>query len=142
ELARDIFSRTLVGLRISLAAAGFALVVVVTIGVAVGAVAAVGPGWADGLLMRATDVAYAFPDLLLIILLRAALGDEVAGFARIAGVDTGVWLLFLAISLTAWPTMARLVRAQLLALREQEFTLATTALGASRRRLVFRHWLP
>lgn len=142
ELARDIFSRMLAGLRISLAAAVFALVMVVVIGVSVGAGAAAGPRWVDELLMRATDVAYAFPDLLLIILLRAALGNEIFGMSRIAGVDTGVWLLFLAISLTAWPTMARLVRARMLVLREQEFSIAASALGATRRRLVFQHWLP
>jgi oligopeptide transport system permease protein len=142
ELARDIFSRTLIGLRISLAAAGFALVVVTVIGVAVGLASAAGPSWSDGVLMRATDVAYAFPDLLLIILLRAALGDEVFGLSRIAGVDVGILLLFLAISLTAWPTTARLVRGQLLVLREQELTTAAEALGASRRRIALRHWLP
>jgi len=142
ELARDIFSRTLVGLRISLASAGVALVMVVAIGVAVGAAAAAGPRWMDGLMMRATDVAYAFPDLLLIILLRAALGNQLFGHSKVAGVDASVWLLFIAISLTAWPTMARLVRARMLVLREQEFSLAATALGAGRTRLVFRHWLP
>jgi ABC-type dipeptide/oligopeptide/nickel transport system permease subunit len=142
ELARDIFSRTVIGLRISLAAAVFALVAVVLLGVTVGAAAVAGPIWMDRTLMRVTDVAYAFPDLLLIILLRAAFGNELFGYTSVAGISTGVWLLALAISLTAWPTMARLVRGRMLVLREQEFSTAAIALGAGQRRLVVRHWLP
>lgn len=142
QLARDIFSRTLYGLRVSLAAAFFAVVVVTILGVTIGAAAAAGPQWFDGLLMRGTDVAYAFPDLLLVILLRAALGDRILGQPEVLGVSSSILLLFFAISITAWPTMARLVRGQILVLRAQEFTTAAEALGASRTRLVTRHWLP
>jgi ABC-type dipeptide/oligopeptide/nickel transport system permease subunit len=142
ELARDIFSRTVIGLRISLAAAVFALVAVVLLGVTIGSVAVAGPLWADRMLMRVTDIAYAFPDLLLIILLRAAFGNELFGYTSVAGISAGVWLLALAISFTAWPTMARLVRGRMLVLREQEFSTAAIALGAGQRRLVVRHWLP
>lgn len=142
QLARDIFSRMLHGLRISLAAALFAAVVVTTLGVTIGAASASGPGWLDMLLMRATDVAYAFPDLLLIILLRAALGNEIFGHTSILGVSSSVILLFVAISVTAWPTMARLVRAQFLVLRGMEFSAAAEALGATRWRMATRHWLP
>ncbi len=142
QLARDIFSRTVYGLRVSLSAALFAVVVVTVLGVAVGAAAASGPSWVDGLLMRVTDVAYAFPDLLLVILLKAALGDEVFGRKSIAGVSASVLVLFFAISITAWPTMARLVRAQVMVLRGMEFSTAAESLGATRWRLVSRHWLP
>ena len=142
QLARDIFSRTLVGLRISLAAALFAMVVVTLIGVSVGTLAAVGPRWFDDTLMRCTDVAYGFPDLLLMILLSSALGDSVFGAGSVAGVDARLLLLFLAISLTAWPTTARLVRGQLLAIREMEFAIAAEALGASPWRRVSQHLLP
>lgn len=142
HLARDIFSRALFGLRISLAAAVFALLVVTAVGVAVGAAAAAGPRWVDGLLMRGTDLAYAFPDLLLVILLRAALGDQIFGRSSLLGVPASVFLLFFAISVTAWPTMARLVRAQLLVLRSMEYSTAAESLGASRWRMVTRHWLP
>src|SRR5690606_36533206 len=121
ELARDIFSRTLIGLRISLGAAFFAIIVVTSLGILVGMLSASGPRWFDDLMMRATDIAYAFPDLLLIILLRAAFGNSLFGFRSVAGMDVSILLLFLAISLTAWPTMARLVRGQLLSLREMEF---------------------
>jgi len=142
HLARDIFSRTAYGLRISLAAALFAVIMVTAVGVAVGAAASSGPGWLDALLMRATDLAYAFPDLLLVILLRAAMGDEILGRTSILGVSSSVLLLFFAISVTAWPTMARLVRAQIMVLRRMEFSTAAESLGADHWRLVTRHWLP
>ena len=142
QLARDIFSRTIVGLRISLSAAVFAIIVVTLIGMLVGTLAGAGPSILDRLLMRVTDIAYAFPDLLLIILLRSAFGTEIFGFQRILGLEANVVLLFFAISLTAWPTMARLVRGQLLSIRETEYTTAAIALGASRTRIAVRHWLP
>jgi oligopeptide transport system permease protein len=142
QLARDIFSRTLEGLRVSMAAALFTVLIAGGIGIAVGLAAASGPGWLDSLLMRGTDLAYAFPDLLLIILLRAALGDTFFGAHQVLGVDAGVFLLFLAIGLTAWPTMARLVRGQVLSVRETEFSMAAVAIGASPSRIAVRHWLP
>ena len=142
HLARDIFSRLVIGLRISLAAALFAVVVVTVIGLLVGSLAVAGPPIADRLLMRVTDAAFAFPDLLLIILLRSAFGDEIFGFQTVLGLDADVLLLFFAISFTFWPTMARLVRGQLLSIRETEYTQAAIALGASRSRIVLRHWLP
>lgn len=142
HLGRDIFSRIVFGLRVSMAAALFAVVMVTTLGVVVGATAAAGPAWLDSLLMRATDVAYAFPDLLLVILLRAALGDSILGRSSVLGVSASVLLLFFAISVTAWPTMARLVRAQMLVLRGMEYSTAAESLGADRWRMVTRHWLP
>lgn len=142
HLARDIFSRTVLGLRISLSAAFFAIVVVTIVGIFVGVLSAAGPRWIDDLMMRATDIAYAFPDLLLIILLRAAFGDSLFGMRQILGMEASVFLLFLAISLTAWPTMARLVRGQLLSIREMDYSQAAIAIGASKTRIAVRHWLP
>lgn len=142
ELARDIFSRSVLGLRISLGAALFLIVIVTTVGITVGVAAAAGPRWVDELLMRMTDVAYAFPDILLIILLRSAFGDTILGQRSVVGIDVDVLLLFFAIGLTAWPTMARLVRAQLLSLREREFTTAARSMGAGPMRIAVTHWLP
>ena len=142
QLARDIFSRTVVGLRISLSAAVFAITVVTFVGVSIGTLAVAGPANFDRVLMRVTDVAYAFPDLLLIILLRSVFGTKILGQSSILGLESSIIFLFLAISLTAWPTMARLVRGQLLSIREREYTHAATALGASRTRIALRHWLP
>lgn len=140
HLARDVFSRLVVGLRISLAAAAVAVVVVTALGVGIGTLAVAGPRWLDGLLMRATDLAFAFPDLLLIILLRAALDGLTRG--RSVPSEVPLLLLFFAISVTAWPTMARLVRGQLLAIRTTEYSAAAVALGVTPGRLALRHWLP
>lgn len=142
QLARDIFSRTLFGLRISLAAAAVAIALTTVLGVGIGTLAATGPRWLDDLLMRATELAFAFPALLLIVLLRSAFGDTLLGRASLLGVDATVLLLFFAIALAAWPTTARLVRGQLLSIRELEHVLAAQALGASRARVVWRHMLP
>jgi ABC-type dipeptide/oligopeptide/nickel transport system permease subunit len=92
--------------------------------------------------MRATDIAFAFPDLLLIILLSAAFGGSLFGLASIAGVDSQIWLLFFAISITAWPTTARLVRGQLLSIREMEYAVAARSIGASPMRVAWRHLMP
>jgi len=142
QLARDVFSRTVVGLRISLSAAFFAIIVVSVIGVLVGTVAASGPRIVDDVLMRVTDITFSFPDLLFIVLLRAAFGASIFGFTHILGIQASLLLLFLAIALTAWPTMARLIRGQLLSIRELEYTVAAQAIGASRTRVALRHWLP
>ncbi|MBT5774255.1 MAG: ABC transporter permease [Dehalococcoidia bacterium] len=141
-LGRDIFSRTVVGLRISLSAAIFAIVAVTLLGVVIGTISAAGPPIVDRLLMRITDVAFAFPGLLLIILLRSVFGTEIFGRDSIFGLEASVLLLFLAISLTAWPAMARVVRGQLLSIRETEYTEAAISLGASKTRIAVRHWLP
>ena len=140
QLARDIFSRMVFGLRISLAAAVVVVVVVTILGIAIGTVAVAGPRWLDGLLMRVTDLAFAFPDLLLVILLRAALDGAVR--RRDVPSEVPLLLVFVAISVTAWPTMARLVRGQLLAIQPTEYSVAAFALGASPARVAWRHWLP
>lgn len=142
QLARDIFSRTIIGLRISLSAAFFAIAIVGVVGVSIGTLAASGPRAVDDLFMRFTDIIYSFPDLLLIIMLRAVFGTQLFGFDKILGVDASLLLLFLAIGATAWPTMARIIRGQLLSIRETEYTMAARALGASRTRIAIRHWLP
>ena len=142
QLARDVFSRTVVGLRISMAAATIAIVVATTLGALIGAAAVLGPRAVDALLMRATDVAFAFPALLLVILLRSALGPTAFGRAELFGLSADLLLLFLAIALTSWPTMARLVRGQLLAIRQQDHVLAAESLGCSPARVALRHMLP
>jgi len=142
QLARDIFSRAIVGLRISLSAAAVAIFVVTVVGMTVGTAAAMSPRWLDDLIMRSTDVAFAVPDLLLIILLRAAFGQTLFGRSSVLGIDADVLLLFIAIAITAWPTLARLVRGQLLAVREMEFVTAARSLGCSPLRIALRHMLP
>jgi oligopeptide transport system permease protein len=125
------------GARISMTVALIVQVVVLAIGVPVGAAAAWFGGRLDTLLMRLTDIVYAFPDLLFIILLSVAFRDTLFGKA----ID-GLLIVFVAIGLTAWVTMARLVRGQLLSLKESEFVEAARAIGVSDRKIVTRHLLP
>lgn len=137
QIGRDLLSRLMDGARISMTVALIVQIVVLGIGVPVGAAAAWFGGRLDSLLMRITDVVYAFPDLLFIILLSVAFRDTFFGKA----ID-GLLIVFVAIGLTAWVTMARLVRGQLLSLKESEFVEAARAIGVSDRRIVTRHLLP
>lgn len=137
SLGRDLFSRLLDGARISVSVAFVVQIVILLIGVPVGALAGWFGGRLDNFLMRVTDVIYAFPDLLFIILLSVAFRETFFGQAL-----DGLLLVFVAIGLTSWVTVARLVRGQLLSLKETEFVEAARAIGVSDRRIVTRHLLP
>jgi len=133
----DTFSKLLDGAQISMSVAFVVQAVVLLIGVPIGAVAGWYGGRVDTYLMRFTDVMYAFPDLLFIILLSVAFRDTDFGRAL-----NGLFLVFVAIGLTSWVTVARLVRGQLLSLRETEFVEAARAIGVSSGKIVTRHLLP
>jgi ABC-type dipeptide/oligopeptide/nickel transport system permease subunit len=135
-LGRDTLSRLLFGARISLSVALGVELLVVTTGLAVGLIAGFAGGIVDTLLMRATDVMLAFPDVLLAILLLGTLGAA----ARLPAASEG--LVILALGITGWPPLARLVRGQVLSLRKREFVEAARALGATNGRIVTRHILP
>ena len=137
NLGRDLFSRLLDGARISVTVAFVVQLVILAIGVPIGALAGWFGGRLDNFLMRLTDVIYAFPDLLFIILLSVAFRETFFGQAL-----DGLFLVFVAIGLTSWVTVARLVRGQLLSLKETEFVEAARAIGVSDRRIVTRHLLP
>ncbi len=111
--------------------------VILLIGVPIGAIAGWFGGRLDNILMRFTDIIYAFPDLLFIILLSVALRETFLGQAM-----DGLLLVFVAIGLTSWVTVARLVRGQMLALKETEFVEAARAIGVRDRRIVTKHLLP
>ena len=129
EYGRDVFSRWLYGARISLSIALLATVLALTIGVAVGAVAALGPAVLDGLLMRFVDGILSFPWLFLLIAL--------AAFSRPSTTS-----LVLILGATSWPFVSRLARAELLALRGRDFVHAARGLGMGETRIFFRHILP
>ncbi len=137
QIGRDLLSRLLDGARISMTVAIVVQVVVLTIGVPLGAAAGWFGGRTDNFLMRFTDVIYAFPDLLFIILLSVAFRETAFGKAM-----DGLLLVFVAIGLTSWVTVARLVRGQMLSLKETEFVEAARAIGVSDRKIVTRHLLP
>ncbi|MBI4496540.1 MAG: ABC transporter permease [Chloroflexi bacterium] len=128
-LGRDVLSRLIYGAQVSMTVGVFAQVIYLAVGLPIGALAGMLGGRFDNLLMRFVDVVYAFPDLLLIILLRAVFGGS-------------LFMIFLAIGLVHWTTMARLVRGQFLALREREFVTASRSLGATEFWIVTRHLLP
>ncbi len=137
QLGRDLMSRLLDGAQVSLTVALVVQIVVLFIGVPLGAIAGWFGGRLDTYLMRITDVFYAFPDLLFIILMSVAFRETWFGRAL-----NGVLLVFVAIGLTSWVTVARLVRGQLLSLKETEFVEAARAIGVSDRNIVLRHLLP
>jgi oligopeptide transport system permease protein len=137
NLGRDLFSRLLDGARISVSVAFVVQIVILVIGVPIGALAGWFGGRLDNILMRFTDVIYAFPDLLFIILLSVAFRETFFGQAL-----DGLLLVFVAIGITSWVTVARLVRGQLLALKETEFVEAAKAIGVSELRIVTKHLLP
>jgi oligopeptide transport system permease protein len=137
QIGRDLLSRLMDGARISMSVAIVVQVVVLLIGVPIGALAGWFGGRIDNFLMRFTDVMYAFPDLLFIILLSVAFRETPFGRAM-----DGLLVVFVAIGLTIWVTVARLVRGQLLALKETEFVEAARAIGVSDRKIVTKHLLP
>jgi len=137
QIGRDLLSRLMDGARISMSVAIVVQIVVLLIGVPIGALAGWFGGRMDNVLMRFTDVMYAFPDLLFIILLSVAFRETPFGQAM-----DGLLLVFVAIGLTSWVTVARLVRGQMLALKETEFVEAARAIGVTDRRIVTKHLLP
>jgi len=140
DLGQDLLARILYGGRISLAVGFAAMLVAVTFGVLVGAVAGMSGGKLDAALMWLTDLFLSLPQLPLLLLIIYLFRDSLVG---IVGPELGVFILIvIVIGGLNWMPVARLVRAQFFSLREKEFVEAARALGASRLRLVLRHILP
>ncbi len=138
NLGQDVFSRLLYGARISLSVSVVVVVIEALIGITLGLIAGYYGGKTDTLLMRATDVMFAFPDLLLAILLRAIIMSG----TRAVPLGVNLLTLFVALGVVSWPGLARLVRGQALALREKEFIEAARANGVRDRHILLRHLLP
>jgi peptide/nickel transport system permease protein/oligopeptide transport system permease protein len=144
---RDVLTRVLHGGRISLAVGLIGTLVSLVVGVTWGMVAGYRGGQTDMAMMRFVDVLYSLPRLVFVIVLvtaldppaRAVLGG--IGFEKLAG-NTRILLLFVGLGVVSWLTMARIVRGQVLALKEQAFVLAARALGAGGWRILGRHLLP
>ena len=128
-LGRDVFTRVLYGARQTLPISVAVIVVAVTIGTTVGALAGYVGGWVDAVVMRTADVVMAFPPIFLAMAVAAALGP-------------GLNHAFYAIVLVWWPIYARLVRAQVLSIKNREHIEAAVTIGASRRRVLRKHVLP
>jgi peptide/nickel transport system permease protein len=129
KLGRDILSRTLYGGRISLLTGIATVLISVAIGIAAGSLSGYFGGWLDQLLMRLVDILMAFPGILLAIALTSVLGP---------GIDH----VILALCLIGWTGYARMVRGEILSLREREFVQAARALGCRPERIILRHLMP
>jgi peptide/nickel transport system permease protein len=136
ENGRDLLSRLIFGARISLTVALFAVIMEISIGTVLGAISGYYGGWVDFIIMRATDVVLSIPLLPLLLVITAI----VAGTSNKAALNFGVIVLI--IGGLSWPSVARLVRASFLSLREREFAEAARALGNRDGRIIFRHLLP
>src|SRR5919108_32300 len=140
QLGRDVFARILYGARVSLEVAIVATALSVAIGVTVGMIAGYYRGWVDTALSRLTDVVLAFPILLLGLGLASAcsLGNGCLGGL----IKPGLTVVFFVIVVVNWTYIGRIIRGQVLSLREKEFVDAARSLGASNSRIIFRELLP
>lgn len=136
-LGRDVLSRTLYGARVSMVVGILPTAIILLLGTVIGLYSGYVGGWVDNLLMRFTDVVYAFPDLLFFIIVMISLRDTAIGQAL-----NGLLLLFGALSIVNWVGVARIVRGEVLSLREKEFIEAARAIGAKDSRIMFKHILP
>lgn len=129
QLGRDIFSRALYASQISIPIGIFAMLVAATVGITVGMIAGYVGGWVDNVLMRLTDMLLAFPIFFLLITITALFGRTIP-------------VLILMLGLTSWGVNARVVRGQVLSLKEKEFVEAARSLGASAPGIILRHIFP
>ncbi len=129
KYGRDILSRLLIGVRVSLAVGLITVIISLTIGVIFGSIAGYFGGLADDIIMWLLNVIWSIPTLLLVFAITLVLGK-------------GFWQVFVAIGLTMWVSVARIIRGQILSVRELEYVEAARALGFSTPRIIFRHILP
>ncbi|MGD9560361.1 MAG: ABC transporter permease [Oscillospiraceae bacterium] len=146
DLGRDYAARVIYGTRISLLVGIIAAVIVVIIGVIYGSISGYLGGRVDLVMMRIVDIIYSMPDLLIIILLSVAMKDILTNGplaqTAVAKLGAGLLSIFIVFGLLYWVSMARLVRGQVLSLKQQEFVLAARATGASTARIIRRHMIP
>lgn len=129
ELGRDVLSRALFGAQISLTIGFLVQAIVLVIGGTIGLAAGYFGGWVDNALMRFTDIMYAFPDLLFVLIIVAALGPSMVN-------------IFVAIGVVYWVGLARILRGQVLSIKEKEFIEAAHAAGSAPTKIILKHLLP
>lgn len=142
---RDYFIRVIYGTRISLAVGFFASIIVLIIGLTIGSVAGYFGGKVDLVIMRIVDIIYSLPDMLMVILLASVLNsalEPVIQGTMLEDVGTNIISLFLVFAILYWVSMSRLIRGQILSLREQEYVLAAKAAGAKGSWIIRKHLIP
>jgi oligopeptide transport system permease protein len=137
QLGRDILTRLMWSARISMIVGLVPVAIVLTVGLTVGMLAGYVGGWLDNILMRLTDIVYAFPDLLFVIIIVATLRNT--GFG---GAMDGLLIIFVGIAVVSWVGLARLVRGQVLSMKNREFIEAARAIGARPGRIMIKHIFP
>jgi oligopeptide transport system permease protein len=151
HLGRDLLSRILYGSRVSLSVAFIGPLVALLVGLGFGLISGYYGGRIDNFMMRIVDVMYAFPTILLIILMmtyfrasftEADKGSIVYTLNRIDSQFGGMLFIFIGVGLTSWMAIARLARGQVLSIREQEYIVAARSIGTSQRSIITRHVLP
>ena len=129
RFGRDVLSQIIIGTRVSLSVGFISVFISLVIGILLGSLAGFFRGWVDNLIMWFINVVWSIPTLLLVIAITFALGK-------------GFWQIFIAVGLTMWVEVARVVRGQIMSIREKEFVEAAIALGYKNSRIIFRHILP
>ena len=129
KFGRDILSRLIIGTRVSLAVGLIAVLISLTLGIILGSIAGYFKGWIDEVVMWLVNVTWSIPTLLLVFAITLAMGK-------------GFWQIFIAVGLTMWISVARLVRGQVMAVKELEFVQAAKALGYTNSRIIAKHILP
>lgn len=142
---RDYFIRVVYGTRVSLAVGFFASLIVLVIGMSIGSISGYFGGKIDLAIMRFVDVIYSLPDMLMVILLstvlRLALSNIIDG-TFLSKIGSNILSLFIVFALLYWVSMARLIRGQILSLKQQEYVLAAKTIGAKSKRIILKHLLP
>ena len=145
ERGRDYFIRIVYGTRISLAVGFFASIIVLIIGLIVGSVSGYIGGKVDLIIMRIVDIIYSLPDMLMVILLAAVMNrrlEEKLTSGPLMKIGPNIISLFIVFALLYWVSMARLIRGQILSLREQEYVLAAQSTGARGSWIIRKHLIP
>ncbi len=145
QQGRDYFIRVVYGTRISLAVGFFASIIVLIIGLTIGSIAGFFGGKVDLVIMRIVDIIYSLPDMLMVILLSSVLNvslKPIIDGTSLSKIGTNIISLFIVFAVLYWVSMSRLIRGQILSLREQEYVLAAKATGAKGSWIIRKHLIP